>query len=105
MSSICLEKLHKKAPVACNLQRIWLIANWCDLDPNNEMGCAVKVVVEDIFFLMCFKRTILLENQALLFWTGLKWSMKLIYNKTYQYHLPELLQHMLKIDLFVLSAV
>lgn len=31
--------------------------------------------------------------------------MKLIYKKTYQYHLPELLQHMLKIDLFVLSAV
>lgn len=31
--------------------------------------------------------------------------MKLIYNKTYQYHLPELLQYMLKIDLFVLSAV
>lgn len=58
-------KLHKKAPVACNLQRIWLIANWCDLDANNEMGCAVKVVVEDIFFLMCFKRT--QSNQMPLF--------------------------------------
>lgn len=29
------------------------------------MGCAVKVVVEDIFFLMCFKRT--QSNQRSLF--------------------------------------